>query len=421
MNNLLKNCFLIILVLFSGLALPFYKSLEGMVFIFVLSLIMMLIFRIGFAITLRKAILVWIIFCVIVLIANRIFTPLFIFRHLVFIITSFVTIVLFKETLFRRIENIVYYFALISLLFWFWQLISLNSIVYFGQTIGFHEPDPHSKKEYINFLVYTINYSRYSPPIIPRNAGFCWEPGPFSIYLVIAIFFNMSRNNFKIVMNARLLILIAALLTTISTTGYLAFASLMIYYSFKGIKGRKRYLVLAVFISAFIYLYFTLDIMSSKISSLYDSGMDIENTKLSSAAQNNKFSSAGRFGGLLMAWEDLKRSPLWGTGGASELFYGNLGGGAGVFIVNGLARIMATYGLFGMFIYLFFLFKSSKEIGYIYNINARYVFVVIILICSFSNSLHRQIIPFTLIFFSLFYDKRYLLIMQQKHKVNKNS
>jgi hypothetical protein len=411
-----KNIYLLILVLFSGLAAPFYSSLYGMIFLFGISLYMMDSFRLGISINLKKAIIVWLSFSVIVFIAQRVFTPMFIFRHIVFIFTAYVTVSLFREQLFHKLESILYFFASVSLFFWAWQLISLDTITEFGRLIGVYVSDGDNKKEYSNFILYTINYGRYAPALIPRNAGFCWEPGPFANFLSIAIMINFFRNNFKIVLSRKLIILFVTLLTTASTAGILAVGTLVLYSASFGYRGLKKYLLISAFGAIFIYLFFTVDFLYNKIETLYNSGIDVKHTSINRANELNKFSSGGRFGGMVLAWQDLKRSPLWGTGGASEFVYGNLGG-AGVFIVSGLGRIMSTYGLFGICIYLIFVLKSSRRISGIYNSKATVAFLIIILVCSFSTSLHRQIIPFTLIFYSLFDHSLKVKFLKLKHKI----
>ena len=64
-----------------------------------------------------------------------------------------------------------------------------------------------------------------------RNCGFTWEPGGFACFLILAIIINLASNKFKI-RNKSLMILILSLITTFSTTGYMAFAFIMIWYLF---------------------------------------------------------------------------------------------------------------------------------------------------------------------------------------------
>ena len=122
-----------------------------------------------------------------------------------------------------------------------------------------------SKIGYSLFL-YNQLYSDFSG-IVLRNCGMFWEPGAFQGYLNIAIAFalllpkNKARNN-------SLMILIVALLTTFSTTGYTVFAFIAIYYVYKfselSIKKRVFCLILVCFCC--IYAFFTLDFMNDKIT-----------------------------------------------------------------------------------------------------------------------------------------------------------
>lgn len=393
--------FVLILVLYSGLALPFYSSIVGLITLFGISLFVMVSNNIQFSTKLINPVLVWLIFSVVVFVANGIFTPMFTSRHIIFIFVAFVIVQYFKETIFVRVERVIFILAIISLFFWLWQTISLSSLLSLALRLNLGESTAGNSKVYANFLLYTINYPAGMPPLFPRNAGFCWEPGPFSMYLTLAIFSILLRNKFKLIWNTRLLLLLLALLTTQSTTGLIATGFLIVYSASRGYTGSKKVVLVSFWTIVFTYLFFTVDIFYDKIGDLYQSSYNIEQA-LERSGELNKFSSVGRFGGIAIAWEDLKRSPFWGTGGSSENATGYQGDGTGVFIVSGIGRIMSTYGLFGIIIYLTYLYRSTKLINFHFKSNAEYAFFIIIVIGSFSSSLHRQILPFAMIFYSMY-------------------
>lgn len=64
-----------------------------------------------------------------------------------------------------------------------------------------------------------------------RNSGMFWEPGAFAGYLVLALLFLLANKNDRSVKKKTVLTI--ALLTTQSTTGYLAFFILIFIYVFQ--------------------------------------------------------------------------------------------------------------------------------------------------------------------------------------------
>lgn len=65
--------------------------------------------------------------------------------------------------------------------------------------------------------------------IFARNAGPFWEPGAFQGYLLLAILFILNERNIQLYKKS-LVILVTAIITTMSTTGYILLAITMCYY-----------------------------------------------------------------------------------------------------------------------------------------------------------------------------------------------
>ncbi|MFW5803755.1 MAG: O-antigen ligase family protein, partial [bacterium] len=323
---------------------------------------------------------------------------------------------LFYYDLQVKFEKYVTCFALISLFFIVWQTLYPYSILHIANKLDisgmYNTTRPGSGFTYNNFIIYT---TAYRPEyFFQRNAGFCWEPGPFSIYLNIAIFLNLMRTNKKLKNNFALYILFVALLTTQSTTGILAFSLMILYLFYYDFKGKNKYLYILFFIYIFVYIFFNVDFMYEKIVNLIEGGKNIEDT-LQRAWQNKARYSGGRFGGAYIAWQDLKNYPFFGIGGSSALSYGYLDEGVGVAIISGLSSIISTYGLYGIIFYIFFTFKSSIYLAGKFKSNLKYGLFVIILISSLSFSLHSQVMLFTFIFYAAFVDENMKQIKQKSY------
>jgi len=111
-----------------------------------------------------------------------------------------------------------------------------------------------------------------------RNSGMFWEPGAFQAFINLCLFMNFYRMSFLLKQKyISLLIIVLALITTQSTTGYLIFAlTIGVYILFySGINKMLVAVILAIFISVSAYLFFTLDFLGGKIESQYELAVDL--------------------------------------------------------------------------------------------------------------------------------------------------
>ena len=311
----LKIIYFTFIVLFSGFATAFYRSQEGIISLFFFTILMMLIYRIKIDIKLVKVIVIWLVYVALTTIRNRYFADFFAFRHIVFFLTAYTIIHLYKGKLFIMFEKWIYVLAIISLFFWIWQIIDFSSLNSFMQITDVGGLESSTKKSLHN-LVYTRHFA-YAETLIPRNCGFAWEPGPFSVFLSIAIFFNFLRTNYILKGNLTFIILLVALLSTQSTTGFLIFGVLILYL----ISTKKKiykYIYFILIVLLFGFLFFRLEFMYNKIIELMESGQNVD-IHLQRMRSLGYSSSVGRFGGLILAFEDFKNYPLLGIGGHSIL------------------------------------------------------------------------------------------------------
>jgi len=121
------------------------------------------------------------------------------------------------EKFFAIFSNIIVIIAAISVvLYWFNADIVASGV--------FPRVKTDEQTTYINLLVYCINTS-----IVHRNSGVFWEPGAFQIYLNLALLYVLHNTTLKR-RGIKIAILIIALLTTISTMGYICAALILIAY-----------------------------------------------------------------------------------------------------------------------------------------------------------------------------------------------
>lgn len=82
---------------------------------------------------------------------------------------------------------------------------------------------------------------------IPRNSGFCWEAGQFASMIVLALTFHLLRTKEKFYKNKSFWILLAGLITTFSTTGFVTFGVLLLFKTVFGkVSFGKRIAYIAV-------------------------------------------------------------------------------------------------------------------------------------------------------------------------------
>ncbi len=99
---------------------------------------------------------------------------------------------------------------------------------------------------------------------VSRNCGMFWEPGAYQGYLNIAVMFALMFDTMKKI-KYQILILIIAILTTKSTTGYAVLAFILAYYIMFNYNGKYRILFCVFFALLFVYYYTSLDFLQDKI------------------------------------------------------------------------------------------------------------------------------------------------------------
>lgn len=184
----------------------------------------------------------------------------------------------------------------------------------------------------------------------PRNSGMFWEPGAFQGYinLVPLMFLSDLKYLWKIE-KLRCTILLLALLTTFSTTGYIV---LMITLATIVIKDTKniflKVAVSAVIVFGIIYSFTSVDFLGEKIKAQYENALIIEQGDV----------SWSRFGAAVVDYYEIARHPIVGNGFVMDARYPKLGGlmsGSG----NGFTGAINMFGIVIILFYLVQLYKFS--------------------------------------------------------------
>ncbi len=225
--------------------------------------------------------------------------------------------------------------------------ISIMSFIgMFFSILGYYPGIPVNDDKYLTIFFHNIhNTNTFST----RNSGMFWEPGAFQGYLIMVPL--MFIDNLSLLWKRykkQCLILIVALLSTFSTTGYIAFAMVMMYYVAIKLRNKfARVLLVPVLLFSLIYAYSSLDFLGEKIDK-----------HIERATSGNV--TVDRLGSAILDWHYIKKNPITGNGLADvtryedHLMYKELIGG----FSNGFTDVVAKFGIIFIVVYFILLYRN---------------------------------------------------------------
>jgi len=296
----------------------------------------------------------------------------------------YVVIKVLKSDFFKAYELILYYLAIIGLFFWFVQVaLGGDTLLRIFASIPGIEPFSWVTGHGLSIIVYSVQPSaiiEFQQFMVPRNCGFAWEPGGFSIFLCLAIFINLfitrSEKNNRI----RFWILTLALLSAQSTTGYVMF-TIIVMFNYFNRNLTIKVLLLPLLVIALAYL-FSLSFMTDKIVELLGKSQDIDQIIVNSFGRERNISPQ-RFESFIIAFRDFRNNPLFGLGGHTEKSWLHLIG-ANVSTITGLGHLLAHFGIAGFIFFTIVSAKSSFYLSDYYEYKGKLFFLLLIFSISIS-------------------------------------
>ena len=299
------------------------------------------------------------------------------------IFIAFIHIRVYGRDLFLIYEHIMVFFSGISLLFWGFAVILPFTSDFFHLF-----PETHNGNNvfYLFHWMDPLKVPDYSYSL--RNAGCSWEPGRFAIMLIPAILINLSREGVKFRKNKKIIFLLAALASTMSTTGYSIAILLYVIYWFEKFTV-KRIFIFVVLVLPICWYLFSLDFMKEKLQDRLDyEGLTQERLNdmdyYEETYRDEYVGSLDRFESASFEWMNFQQEPLLGYGRNTDHSWFRKEITENFVLTGGLVKTLSQYGAFvGVLLYLI-LFYSSFKISRLFSYQRNYAFVLALLLSSIS-------------------------------------
>jgi hypothetical protein len=310
--------------------------------------------------------------------------PAFLLGHIFLFFVVYTVIKALKSDFFKIYEWILYYLAIIALFMWSVQIALGGDTLYriFASIPGI-QPFSFVTGQGLTVVVYSVQPSAinlFHNFNLPRNCGFAWEPGGFSVYLCLAIFINLFITRDEKNHQIRFWILVAALLSTQSTTGYVMFIIIILfYYLNKSLKFKV--LLLPLLVIALVYML-SLPFMTEKVIELLSKSLDIDQIIFNSFGRESNINPQ-RFESFIIAFRDFRHNPILGLGGHTEMSWLHLIG-ARVSTITGFGSLLANYGVVGFLFFMILTVRSSIFLSEYFNYRGKLFYFLLIFSISIS-------------------------------------
>ena len=344
------------------------------------TLVMMVRHRVKFNNYFLVSIAVLVLYTLLTFIAHNYVSMGFIPRWFIYLSIAYVICQIYDERILCVIERILIPLVIISMIMWVFHLIFPSIIYNFVETYSLPSFSDNPSYMTYNCIIYTINgdedrvLSDYY--MFKRNAGFAFEPGAYSCLACLGVACNWIRNKNKLI-SIPIIIYLAAIVTSQSTTGVFIFGALLLAWM---IINKKIWW--AILLSPFVLYVARLGFVSDKFTAEY--------TDVVSAGGNlNAVDYHGRMFGLEASWMEFSHHPIIGLGGKMKgTFLDSIGVDSPIF--SGIGYLLTTFGLILSVLYFALLFKYKKILRNKYNNSGWWYIIIVLFISMFSYQMWQQ-------------------------------
>jgi hypothetical protein len=402
------------IVIYAGMASPFTKTMNhytdqpiGFIIPVFMTLILLIRNPVSFYDTTFLLIIIVItVWQLLQYIKTSYFNASYTFFIYYAIFIAFIIIKVFQFNMFFLYERIVTVLSLIAIIGWLAMIITPGFMAQLIDVIKI----PQSENEILqgNIIIFSMTRADLGETWgLIRNSGFSWEPGRYATMVVIALFFNMARTRFQFRRNIGFWILVIALVTTQSTTGFVTFSILLLFFLINQ-KNVSKIFYLVLIIPLVLTIY-NLPFVGEKISTLIDFEAQRSKALIDlEYGQSDESYVPQRFDGLAFEFLNIIDAPILGYGLSTENSYVSKNISQRLEFANGVFKVIARFGLIIGGLFYFFLYQSSKYIISYYNLKGGVIYML--LFVSVSISYDFILVPFFLssVMFYLFTDKRFI-------------
>lgn len=311
--------------------------------------------------------------------------------YIIWMLIPYFGIKLIGKNFWFSFDNWIYFLTLISTTLFFINILTPNTFKALSPTFESLTNDLFRKKATQETYWYGFFYTHSGREDF-RNYGFMWESGAFAMILTVMIVFRWS--NYGIKLERRCAVYFIALLTTFSTAGYLGLLVFMLVYVLnllKNGKPRKGILLGLFFLVLGIYIWNS-DFMRPKIASFIS---DSREEVVYHQGYINRW-EANRVYSFFLDWKQGLKLPS-GYGIVPNSDQVKM---AKVIVgVNGIGEIILMWGMPGLFLFIYLIFKFSKNGHAIFNNKILAILLATTLfIVFFSNPIIRNPLLFLVAF-----------------------
>ena len=338
------------------------------------------------------------------------------------IIIAYIHVQVFGRKMLILYEHIMVKLSIISLVLWGIAVIFPGSAAFFKQ---FPETSlGHNVLYLFTWMDSSILEQGLIYNGILRNAGCSWEPGRFSIMVLLALFCNLARCGIKFKGNWSGIILLLALISTQSTTGYVGGIVLYSIFAFKkfDVKYILAFLVIVVPIG---YQLSKLEFMHEKIEEQADLDTNLKSINesidyVNKVKESNEYvGSLSRFASLYFEIINIKMDPILGYGRNPGKSYFSQRISGNYNLTGGLLKMLGQHGIpLGIFLYIL-LFQSSAAFGREFKIRKIALFAIF-LVSSTSYVIFTIPVFTAFWFYGLFRKEEDLIVITSEDNIKEN-
>lgn len=321
------------------------------------------------------------------------FSPRLVLGYSGRIFLGILIVLYFKHDFFKVFENLVFALALISLPLFLIQLVhaqffdlfsGFSHLVLTNSRLHFGRGELTGHRYLLIFLV--NSWGEF------RNSGFMWEPAAFGAMLSWAMVINGFTHRFTV--NARLIILVLASLTTFSIGTYLYLLIFSVIFLSRNYTS-KSVLSFVLILAILTPICYRLDFVEKNFE-MISWKMEVVQIRADQISRGHSPEEVSRVGGFL--------------GNIKEIIFEPFGFGArysiaeeqGLYISpNGFMTLARNWGMFSLLLIFICFYKFVKKLRKIYEVNvdlAQTVLLMILVVLPIAgNPFYNQPLLFSIL------------------------